>query len=147
MVRKHDGWKYYQGINTERLKTGKIDELIIFQKIKHLFDCELTPTVNWNHPVDFINEERNVFVEIKRRSGSYRKEYSFKELKGSYSTLITFKKFDYLKKRQCAWLFIQYDDGLFRCKPSCVSECDYAVCYPFNVKHVSINLGCFDKLE
>ena len=145
--KKHDGWKYFNGINRERLAAGKIDELIIYQKIKHLFDCNLTPTVKWNHPVDFINEDKGVFVEIKRRSGSYRKERSFKGLKGTFSTLLTFKKFEYLRTRDGGWLFIQYDDALFRCKPSFIQEADFLICYPFNIKHVSINLDCFEKVE
>ena len=143
----HDGWQYFKGINKERLKKGKEDEAIIFKKLESLNALpvgEFIPTKAWNNRVDFKSED--ISIEIKRRFLKSSDEYPFKLDKTKKSTLITYKKFQHLKENS-GWLFLQYDDGLYRLNCAELPDDQWVECYPFRVQHVSICLNAFDKLD
>lgn len=153
MTKTHEGWKYFKGINHDRLKQGKIDQQLIFEKIKELnafpiADCEFVETKGWNNQHDFqpSDPDIDITIEIKRRFLNSVDEFPFKGVQGSKSTLIPYKKYEHLKEFN-GWLYLQYNDGLFRLEINKLTENDYIIVYPFKTKHVSINLGCFERLE
>lgn len=152
MVKTHDGWKYFKGINHERLKQGKKDQQIIFRKIKELnafpTDCEFIESKGWNNQHDYqpSNPDINVTIEVKRRFLNSCDEFPFKGVDGTFSSLIPYKKYEHLKEFN-GWLYLQYNDGLFRLEIKKLTENDFVIVYPFKTKHVSINLACFDRLE
>ena len=154
---KHEGWKFFQGINHERLAKGKKDEKLIFEKIKHLnalpdgnFDTNFTHTKAWNNRVDYQNEDLSVSIEIKRRFKCSLDEFPFKSedpmRDGHLSTLITAKKMEHLRENN-GFLYLQYDDRLFMLDCATLTEDDYYITYPFRVKHWSIDLACFKILD
>ena len=132
MVKKHEGWKYFTGINHERLRQGKKDEIECFNKLKTLnllpCDCDFKQTKAWNNQHDFesTNPDIDMTLEIKRR--------------------LTYKKFMHLKEYN-GWLYLQYNDALFKVEVNKITDNDFAIVYPYKVKHVSINLACFERLE
>ena len=148
--KSHEGWKYFKGINHERLKKGKIDEAIVFQKLVELnalpSGSNFQPTKAWNNRVDFKDNSTNVTIEIKRRFLISTNEYPFANDPSKKSTLLTYGKFKYLQENK-GWLYIQYNDLLFRVLVSTINDCDWVECRPFNVHHVSINLSVFDIID
>ena len=148
MVKTHDGWKFFQGINKDRLKQGKIDEVKIYNKIKELdkLHCQFEPTKAWNNQIDYYNQELNVSLEIKRRFLNSTDEYPFNKMENTISTIITFKKYKHLLENN-GWLFIQYNDCLFMLEVNKLKEEDFKICYPFRVKHISINLSCCEIIS
>tara|TARA_B110000902_G_scaffold260020_1_gene332256 strand:+ start:1047 stop:1505 length:459 start_codon:yes stop_codon:yes gene_type:complete len=145
---KHEGWKYFQGINHERLKKGKIDEIKIYKKIKEIdfLPCECEPTKAWNNQSDFKNNDLNISIEIKRRFKYSFDEFPFNKRKNTLSTLITFKKYQHLRENN-GWLYIQYNDKLYMLQVEKITKDDFIVCHPFGVKHVSINIACFKNIS
>lgn len=150
---KHEGWKYYQGINKSRMRQGAKDEVEIFKKIcdnnflpKNLNEDDFYNT-NWNCRVDYKpkSDDIDITIEIKRRFLSTDEEYPFNKIQGTKSTLINYKKFEYLRENN-GWLYLQYNDKLLRCDISTIGDKDFIICYPFRTKHVSINLDCFECL-
>lgn len=145
----HDGWQFFKGINKDRLRVGKENEAVIFKKIQSLNalpnNGTFIPTKAWNNRVDFKSDE-NISIEIKRRFLKSSDEYQFKKDKSKKSTLITYKKFQHLRENN-GWLFLQYDDGLYRLNCCTLSDDDWVECYPFRVQHVSICLNAFDKID
>ena len=126
----HDGWQYFNGINKDRLRKGKENEAIIFRKIQSLnalpnnIKCEFEPTKSWNNRVDFKSVGNDISIEIKRRFLKSTDEYPFKKDKSKKSTLINYKKFQHLKENN-GWLYLQYNDGLYRLNCSELSDDDW----------------------
>jgi len=146
----HEGWKFFKGINHDRLSKGKTDEVIVMKKIISLNqlpkDCEFLPTKSWNNRVDFKSLSGNISIEIKRRFLNASDEYPFKLDKTKGSTLLTMKKFQHLKDNN-GWLYLQYNDSLMMAKISELKDDDWVECWPFRVQHVSIRLDRFTVID